>query len=290
MRLPLPLVLPLVSAFIYAIAALLLKRATERGVGPWRVSFVTNWVQAALFAPFWLAGGHSFSWEHLGCAAICGVTFFIGQIFTFLALSRGDVSVATPVLGTKVIFVALFAVLLGVEPLTRGMWLAAILTTVATALLGAGSRQREHSLTVSLLFGFIAAAAFALTDVFAQKWAPRWGFGHFAPAMFATVALLSFTLIPFFHGGLRELPWAWLLSGAVALGVQASGIAYSIIVFGSATTTNVIYNSRGVWSVLLVWTIGPWFDNRENTQGTSIMLRRLLGSSLLLVAIVLVAH
>lgn len=285
----LPLVLPLISAFVYAFAAILLKRATERGIGPWRVSFVTNWTQAALFAPFWLAGGHDFSWAHFASAATCGVTFFLGQIFTFLALSRGDVSVATPVLGTKVLFVALFAVILGVEPLTRGMWLAVILTTVAAALLGGGG-QRKHSFGMTLLFAFIAAAGFAMTDVLAQKWAPGWGFGHFAPAMFAVVALISFTLVPFFHGGLRELPWRWLAPGAVALAVQASGIAYSIIVFRAATTTNIIYNSRGVWTVLLVWSIGHWFDNEERAQGKAIMLRRLLGSALLLVAIVLIGR
>jgi drug/metabolite transporter (DMT)-like permease len=283
----LPLVLPLFSAFVYAIAALLLKRATERGVGPWRVNFVANCMQTAIFAPYWLAGGQRFSWLNLACAATCGLTFFIGQIFTFLALSRGDVSVATPVLGTKVIFVAFFAVLLGAEPLTGGMWLAALLTTAATALLGAGSGPREHSLAWSLFFGFAAAASFALTDVLAQEWAPRWGFGHFAPAMFATVGLLSFTLVPFFSGPLRAVPWRWVVPGAIALGIQASGIAYSIMVFGSATTTNIVYNSRGVWSVLLVWTIGHWFDNREQAQGHGVMLRRLAGSTLLLVAIVL---
>ena len=111
MRLELPVLLPLVSAFVYAIAALLLKRATERGIGPWRVNFVTNWIQCALFAPFWFVGGAPFAWDRFAHAAICGATFFSGQIFTFLALSRGDVSVATPVLGTKVIFVAFLVVI-----------------------------------------------------------------------------------------------------------------------------------------------------------------------------------
>jgi drug/metabolite transporter (DMT)-like permease len=290
MRLELPILLPLVSAFVYAVAALLLKRATERGIGPWRVNFVTNWIQCALFAPFWLIGGAPFTWERFAHASICGATFFSGQIFTFLALSRGDVSVATPVLGTKVIFVAFLAVLLGTEPLTASMWFAAFLTTVATALLGGGTHERAHALALSLFYGFAAAFAFALTDVLAQKWAPLWGFGHFAPAMFLTVAVLSVTLLPLFRGPLRELPWRWLTPGAVALAVQASGIAYSIMVFGSATMTNVLYNSRGIWSVLLVWWIGAWFENRERHRGRAVMLRRLAASALLLLAIFLVAR
>ena len=286
----LPLLLPLASAFIYAVAALLLKRATEHGIGPWRVTFVTNIMQAALFAPLWLLGGKEFAWQYLAHAAICGAVFFVGLVFTFLALSRGDVSVATPVLGTKVIFVALFAVLLGAEKFSSGMVLAALLTTAATALLGSGGERRQHSLGFSLFFGLVSAASFALTDVLAQMWAPAWGFGRFAPAMFATVALLSFGLVPFFDGNLRELPWRWVLPGGCALGLQAGGIAYTIMVFGAATATNVLYNSRGVWSVLLVWTVGDWFENRERAQGTGIMLRRLGGSALLLVAIVLASR
>ena len=290
MRFELPIVLPLLAAFVYALAALMLKRATERGVGPWRVNFITNWIQCVLFAPFWLTGGGSFTWDRFGEAAVCGATFFAGQIFTFLALSRGDVSVATPVLGTKVIFVAFLAVALGTEPLTVSMWIAALLTTIATGLLGAGSTERAHSLALSLCYGFAAAFAFALTDVLAQKWAPAWGFGRFAPAMFFTVALLSLGLVPFFRGPLRELPWRWVTPGAVALAAQASGIAYSIMVFGSATMTNILYNSRGIWSVLLVWWIGAWFENRERHRGRAIMLRRLAASLLLLGAIFLVAR
>jgi drug/metabolite transporter (DMT)-like permease len=286
----LPFVLPLVSAFVYAFAALMLKRATERGIGPWRVSFVTNWIQCLFFLPFWLTGGASFAWPQLCHAMICGTTFFWGQVLTFLALTRGDVSVTTPVLGAKVIFVALLAVSLGVEPLTSQMWLAAVLTTIATALLGTGTPRRSRSLAPSVAFGFGAAFAFAVTDVLAQKWAPRWGFGHFAPAMFLTVAILSLGLIPFFRGNLRTLPWRWVAPGALAIAVQAGGIAYSIMVFGSATLTNIVYNSRGIWSVVLVWTIGPWFDNRERMHGTPVMMRRLAGATLLLLALVLVAR
>ncbi len=289
MHLPLPILVPLASAFFYAVAALMLKRATERGIGPWRVSFVTNCIEAVIFAPLWLLGGAPFSWLNLAHAAVCGLAFFSGQIFTFLALNRGDVSVATPVLGTKVIFVALFAVVLGSEHLTAGLWLAALLTAIATALLGTGGARPRHSIGISLAFGFSAAASYALTDVLAQKWAPAWGFGHFAPAMFGSVAIFSLTLIPFFRGKMSELPWRWLTPGAALLGVQALGIAYSVMVFGSATTTNVVYNSRGIWTVLLVWCVGHWFANFERAQGTRVMLRRLAASLLLLAAIALAA-
>ena len=79
------------------------------------------------------------------------------------------------------------------------------------------------------------------------------------------------------------------LAGGTLLSVQALGIAWSIVNLG-ATTTNVLYNSRGVWSVVLVWTVGHWFGNAERSQGRGVMLRRLAGSALLLAAIALIAH
>jgi len=71
--------------------------------------------------------------------------------------------------------------------------------------------------------------------------------------------------------------------------VQASGVAWGIVNLG-ATTTNVLYNSRGVWSVVLVWWVGHWFGNTERARGPGVMLRRLAGSLLLLSAILLLTR
>ncbi|HEX8296057.1 MAG TPA: DMT family transporter [Chthoniobacteraceae bacterium] len=293
MSLTSPLLIPLVSAFGYPIAAMMLKRATENGGGPWRVTFITNWVLAACFSVLWLfPTEHPVNALHLFHAFISGLLFFVGQIFTFLALSRGDVSVATPVLGSKVIFVALFTVLLGAAVVTPAMWLAVVLTAIATALLGSTGKVQRAALLRSLVFGFSAAAAFGLTDVLQQRWVPLWGFSHFAAAMFLFVALLSFTLIPFFGAPLSALPapsWRWAVGGGATLAVQAGGIAWSIVYVG-ATTTNVLYNSRGLWSVVLVWTVGHWFGNSERARGGPVMICRLCGSALLLAAIALIAR
>jgi drug/metabolite transporter (DMT)-like permease len=293
MSLPSPLFIPLASAFGYPIAAMMLKRATENGAGPWRVTFITNWMLAACFSVLWLFPvENSVSVANVFHTFVAALLFFIGQIFTFLALSRGDVSVATPVLGSKVIFVALFTVLLGAAVVTPAMWCAVLLTAVATALLGGGGKVQRDALFRSLLYGFSAATVFGLTDVLQQRWVRLWGFPHFAAMMFFWVALMSFALVPFFRGSLRELPavsWRWAVGGGATLALQAGGIAWGIVYIG-ATTTNVLYNSRGIWSVVLVWTIGHWFGNTERTQGRAVMLRRLCGSALLLAAIALITR
>jgi drug/metabolite transporter (DMT)-like permease len=285
-----PLLIPLGSALGYAVAALMLKRGTE-GAGPWRVAFFTNGLAAILFSLLWLwPADHPISMRNVLHAAITGACFFVGQVFTFLALSRGDVSVATPVLGSKIIFVALFTVLLGTGEISGTTWLAVLLTAAATALLGGGGTTHRGALFRSLLYGFCAAAAFALTDVTQQHWVQEWGFFHYIPTMFLSLAFLSLGLLPFFIRDQREVSgasWRWMASGGVVLSLQAFGMAWSICTIG-ATTTNVLYNSRGVWSVVLVWSIGHWFGNEERTRGRAVMLRRLFGSLLLLGAIALI--
>ena len=281
---------PLCSALGYTFAALMLKRATERGVGPWRVMVIVNCTAALLFAPWWLRGGNPFAWSHFFHAVLSGVTFFIGQILTFLALSRGDVSITTPVLGTKVILVAFFAVLFAGEHLTPTLWIAALLTTLATALLGGEIRTNRERVLPSILFGFSAATAYASADIQQLNWAPGWGFGHYAPVMFATVGALSLAMVSRLPEPLSAMPRrsvAWAVGGGVLLSLQATGIAYSIAEFHEVTLTNILYNTRGVWSVLLVWAAGHWFSNTERSVGNAIMGRRLAGAGLLLLAVLL---
>jgi hypothetical protein len=108
--------------------------------------------------------------------------------------------------------------------------------------------------------------------------------------MFGSVALYSLALIPSFKKPLGETPKAamhWLLLGAGLLSVQAAGIAWSIVGGGSAARTNVLYNSRAIWSVVLVWFAGGFFGNTENRAGKEVILRRLAGACCLVVAIVL---
>jgi len=134
------------------------------------------------------------------------------------------------------------------------------------------------------------AAAFALTDVLQQRWVQQWGFGPFVATMFSSIALFSLGLIPFFRAPLRELAassWRWALGGGATLSLQATGMAYSIATFHEVTTTNVLYNTRGIWSVVLVWVVGHWFENAERDQGTRVMIRRLSAALLLLLAVLL---
>lgn len=289
MRSPASIVIPLCSAVGYTFAAMALKRAMDGG-HPWRVLFIVNLIGAVLFQTWLFHGGLPYAPIHVLHAILAGTAFFIGQVFTFIAISRGDISIATPVLGTKVIFVALLVFVTGGEELGWKLWVATFLTSLALALLGGEWKANRERLLVSVLFSFLASVAFAATDVMQQLWVRDIGFGHFAPVMFATVGLLSFTLIPFFSAPLREMPRPmviWAMGGGVLLTIQAMGIAYCIAVYHEVTVTNVLYNTRGLWSVALVWVVGHWFANSEKQVGGAIMTRRLIGALILLAAVYL---
>jgi hypothetical protein len=122
-----------------------------------------------------------------------------------------------------------------------------------------------------------------MTDVLMQKYSPVWGFGSFLPVMFIVVGILSLGFLPFMQGSGRAPAWLW--SGVVVMAVQALGMAYGISRFGHVTTVNIAYNSRGLWSIAMIWAFGHWFGNTERERGTPTMLLRSAGACLLVTAI-----
>jgi len=287
---PIHLLIPLGSALLYALGALAIKRSNQFGIGLWRISFLANWAMALCIAPMWFLGGSvpDGAWWQ---PPVVAVVFFMAQTFTFLALTKGDVSVAVPILGTKVLLVALFSsvVLAGKVPVT--WWIAAGLSTAGIFFLSRGDVSVRRNAFATAAFAAGAATFFSMNDVLVQKWVPAWGVGRFLPVMFACLALLSFLYMPMFQASLRQIPKGgrgWVAAGAWLLGIQATGILFSIGRFGDATAVNIVYSSRGMWSVILVWLIGHWFLNAEQDLGRSVLAQRLIGSAFMVLAIVLV--
>jgi hypothetical protein len=58
--------------------------------------------------------------------------------------------------------------------------------------------------------------------------------------------------------------------------------------WGHAAPANVLYSSRGLWTVLLVWAFGHWVKSREQHLGRRVLTWRLSGAFLMMSAIVLV--
>jgi drug/metabolite transporter (DMT)-like permease len=291
MHFPAHLFIPLVCGFVYVMGAMCLKQAAAQGSGVWRSTFVANLTMAIGFSPLILLGGTSHPLVDYWQPALTGLLFTIAQLMIYLAISHGDVSVTTPVMGTKSILVAVIASMLFAVKIPASWWWAAGLCAVAVLLLGwnGGTPHRRVGLTIALTTG--SATIYAFSDVLTQHWAPAWGPGRFLPIMFGTMGLLSFGFIPFFNGSLRTISrpaWKWLAPGALLLAVNNAAFAFTLAQWHDATAANIVYSSRGLWSVVVVWAFGHWFGNQERHAGRGAMLSRLAGAGLMVAAIVLV--
>ena len=222
--LPGQILIPLIAAFLYALSTIFLKRALEEGTGVWRVAFASNMVMALGYQGCWVMHTQPFSASGAAHAALAACAFFAGQVFTFLAFNRGDVSVVTPLLGTKVIWVAGFSVLLAGRAHPPRIWIAVFLTALGTTILGYQPGVRRRRVALSIGAALATSCSFGLSDVLVQKYAPAWGFGSFIPTMFLMVGVMSLGFVPLLKGS----GWApaWLGTGSVMLAVQALGMAY----------------------------------------------------------------
>jgi drug/metabolite transporter (DMT)-like permease len=300
------LFLPLGAAFGYACGAIAIKRALGAGASAAWVNFLSNAIMAILFQILWLMPGKSPNPILLLAPVLCGLLFFLGQILTFRAISTGDVSVATPLLGAKVMLVALFTLVLLGKPLPVSWWMASLLASVGIAMISYMPGVSVRHLRETVLCSLSAAGIYAITDVLVQKWVPLVGYGTFAAVMFGSMGIFSLVYVPGFlrqarlgcalsnasGKGLPGCPMIalpWLATGSLLLAVQSLGMYSAIGLFGSAAITNILYGSRCLWSVVLVWAFGHLaLEGSQSQNSPGVMRRRLIGSLLLFSAMALV--
>ena len=80
--------------------------------------------------------------------------------------------------------------------------------------------------------------------------------------------------------GLAGIPQpAWRsMTLATALNVgQSLLLIWAIGKYRDATGLNVVYGSRGIWSVLIVWLLGAFLGTREGISGAKVLLHGYVG-------------
>ena len=291
-----PLALPLLASLLYAVGSWGLKLGLRRGARPGIVTALSNLSMAGWSAPliFFFPGQPNASgfWG----AILAGTALFLGRTCAIRALSHGDLSHATPVLGTKTVFVAVLTSFFLDDPITPGLMAGAILTSLAVTLLSITPTPLAKSWwpgkfdRATTLWALLAAFFFALTDIVVQKFARLLGVGWFQPLMFSTLALLTPLLfLPKFprprslHTLLPPPSRPGTLAGSAVIGFQTSLVILVIGIFGHATATNVVYAARGLWAVLLEGAAGGGAAANDRR----ILILRLTGAALLLAAVAL---
>jgi drug/metabolite transporter (DMT)-like permease len=229
-------------------------------------------------------------------AILAGTALFLGRTCAIRALSHGDLSHATPVLGTKTVFVAVLTSFFLEDPITPGLMAGAVLTSLAVTLLSITPTPLAKSWwpgkfdRATTLWALLAAFFFALTDIVVQKFAFLLGVGWFQPLMFSTLALLTPLLFlpklsrpSSLHNLMPPPSRSGVLAGSAVIGFQTSLVILVIGIFGHATATNVVYAARGLWAVLLEGAAGGGAAANDRR----ILILRLTGAALLLTAVAL---
>jgi drug/metabolite transporter (DMT)-like permease len=281
------------SAIVYSMAAVAFKAATARGARAAPLAVVLLFAHALAF--LFVAGRRDGPpWpDPFWPAPVAGLLFTLGQFFTLLAISRCDVSIATPILNTKVVWVAAVLALLARQPVGTRTWLAAVVTVGGIALLNATGRRRDVSrLARTIALSTLAAVAFAAFDVMIQIQSARLGYGRLAPAAMFFAALFSLGLLAM----PREEPAAPLSMAGRAF--AAAGVAlmtFQAVLFitaigrsGHAAVLNVVYSTRAVWSLLLVLAFGRLIGNRELHAARRVVACRFAGALLIVAAVAIV--
>ena len=257
------------------------------------IVLVANFWAALLFSTLWFTETKPVPWDSVWQPVLIGFLYILGQSLTFLALEHGDVSVAAPVLSTKIVAVAVLLVAISGERLSTVLWAAVVMAMGGIILVQRTDQPTQRDrLLWSIAFALAAATTFALFDVLVQdiaNWAPKWGSGHFLPILFWVGALASLAYLPLIDHSKWKTPGLKLplFTGTLCIGLQALCIVCTLAYFGDAARVNVVYALRGLWGVVLAWMFASRFDMQEQHLSRNTMLTRLMGAILLTAAVIM---
>jgi len=287
---PFYLLLPLSAAVIYALGSILIKRALREGVRMDESFHLSNVVMGVFFLPLLFVRAGNLPWIFAWKPFVMGTIFFIGNWLTFVAIRRGDVSLVTPLMGTKVVFVALAVVLVAGAMPSRPLSYAAALTTFGIFVMGIADLRAGVHLLSTVLTTLASAMCFGLSDVLVSSWAREFSAMPFLAIGSGTVALWSLVVWlcqgrPRFHPSGPGSRSAW--AGALCIALQAMAMGVGLALFDDATGINIVYASRGLWVIALVVVLGGFLGNSEHRDTGRAFLWRVAGTVLLTVAIVI---
>ena len=244
-----------------------------------------SWAALIVFAPLVLLGGTMQPRHLLWQPAFVGLLFIAGQFVTFLAVRIGDVSVAAPVLGVKVLMVPAGATLIVGEVPSLRIWIAAFIAMLGVAFVQMTDMTVDRSkIATSVTLALVGALSMTIFDLLTQRWAPAWGAGYFLPLAFAFAAASSLVFLPFADRPsslARHDVLVPLFVGTLLMAIQALGITYTLARFGDASRVNIVYSLRGLWGVLLTWLLLHWSGDSTTRPSNRLMSRRLIGASLI---------
>jgi len=288
----------LLSGILNAVAFLISRHhATTRPGGGLRLLVAAHLVMAAACLPaVWLL------WPPAGLDGATCLPPLAGSIGCYLAgqaalivsLRRADASRVVPLLGLKIVALALIVTCLPGERLDLRQWVAVGLSVVAATVLQ-GRRDPVPPVVMGLMLA--ACVGFAAADLLivrvidvVQAAAPArsrlWASGLAVAVTYVACGLVAAALLPWTRprGGID-----WRAAATYGL-VWLAGMATLYACFGllGAVFGNVLLSSRGLFAVVIgaVLAHRGWHDLEQRVDGAT-LARRVAAAALMTAAIAL---
>lgn len=270
-------------------------RSVQRIEGPVRYVCYASIVPALVSVISWIFFPPIMHWPVIQAALILAPIQFLGTFAMGLAFSKGDVSMVTPIFGSKPLLVTLLGATLALEPATPSLWLASIVVFIALYLLN-GKREvilRPWLVLQPVVLLVIAACTcFGISDFVTKHYVTAevrvW---DFLTVSWTMRGMLLLVFLLFYSRRRKEafFPQRWSLAMLAAPVIMLHGFAFAeaMRLTGSAILINILSSMRGLVSVLVIFGLGLLKMGSYERMSGGLVIGRLAGSLLVCLSIYL---
>lgn len=217
--------------------------------------------------------------------------YLLGQIFLFIALIKTEASRISPLLGLKIIILAVISVMVLHQPMSLTKWVAIFFSSYAAFLLSSSGKKIPLASVVTVLF---ACLFYSLSDLNIKLLVDHFRhLGVLHGALLATgltyilCGAVGVVFVLFKYKGLNRDTWVYslpfALSWLIAMVFLFSCFALIGVIFG-----NIIQSTRGLLSIGIGYLIAHiGFDQLEPKITRPIFIRRVIAGVLMTGAVML---
>lgn len=223
--------------------------------------------------------------------AVTAGTYLLGQIALFYALRHTEASRVAPLLGLKIVVLALLAVTVLEMSLTVMQWSAVVLAAASAFVLNYTGGSNAPRAIVAILAACLCYSVSDLNIVDAIATVKLGDSPAEASVRAATLVyvLLGVVALPMlrWHGSTRRADWQSVLPYSVAW-LGAMFALFASIALADVVLANILQSTRGIVGVLLgaiVAAIGHVHLEKPTTR--SVFIRRTLAAAMMTLAVAL---
>lgn len=293
-------IMAFVAAVTVSFAMIFTKRAYAEGAKQNHILVATTVFQPFIYIILiMLSRELEVNWGQFHWILIYSALLAIGMLIGFKAISMGDASIISPIMGSKVVFVAIGTYIFSIGSISNEVIIGVVLCVVSIIFLGIEFKKTDiekqdkygKDILLPIILALIAITFLGFSDIVIQEKAPE--FNKLIFMLIGSITVAMFFLVKGYLSGVRikTTPksvkrWIWL--SGIFNGGTGLLLALAIAYYGHATEFNIIMGSRGVISVLAVALFAKSLKLREGKKSKLTLIMRLIGAVCILIATALI--